>query len=140
MVTLDSHQRCHIAHALFWVDKDGKHPDPFTVISVEDVETCKWMPRQAEHKEHALLYVKKLEKAARYALCIWPYHCIIGTPGNNIVPVLNEALALWADQTGRSVDYLLKVRLVSKKTNITVFIFLATSSRVALCRLDDATQ
>ncbi len=36
-LTLDSHNRLHIAHPIWWVDNLGNHPDPFTIISAEDV-------------------------------------------------------------------------------------------------------
>ena len=107
-VTLDSHQRCHIAHALFWVDADGNQPPPFTIITSEDLASGKWAPAKAEHKDHAAAYVKKLEDQAKYALCIWPYHCIMGTAGHNIKEPLNVALAGWADKHGAPVDYVFK--------------------------------
>mmetsp|Transcript_16087 Transcript_16087/g.61361 ORF Transcript_16087/g.61361 Transcript_16087/m.61361 type:complete len:107 (-) Transcript_16087:256-576(-) len=31
-VTLDTHQRTHIAHGLFWEDAEGEHPAPFSII------------------------------------------------------------------------------------------------------------
>ena len=40
--TLDTHQAAQIFHALFFVNEAGKHPDPMTTITVEDVETGKW--------------------------------------------------------------------------------------------------
>mmetsp|Transcript_33959 Transcript_33959/g.64628 ORF Transcript_33959/g.64628 Transcript_33959/m.64628 type:complete len:302 (+) Transcript_33959:125-1030(+) len=47
VVTLDSHQKLDIAHPCFWTDgTDGKHPDPFTLISTEDVKSGKWIPRK----------------------------------------------------------------------------------------------
>jgi nicotinamidase/pyrazinamidase len=36
-VTLDSHLRGHIAHARCWVDQQGRHPDPFTYITHDDI-------------------------------------------------------------------------------------------------------
>eukprot|EP00586_Coscinodiscus_wailesii_P016837 CAMPEP_0172505430 /NCGR_PEP_ID=MMETSP1066-20121228/186432_1 /TAXON_ID=671091 /ORGANISM="Coscinodiscus wailesii, Strain CCMP2513" /LENGTH=257 /DNA_ID=CAMNT_0013282033 /DNA_START=55 /DNA_END=825 /DNA_ORIENTATION=+ len=44
-VTLDSHHRLHIAHGKFWIDEQGNHPAPFTMISSEDIEKGKWVPR-----------------------------------------------------------------------------------------------
>ena len=31
-VTLDSHQKIHIAHPICWQDAKGNHPAPFTII------------------------------------------------------------------------------------------------------------
>jgi nicotinamidase/pyrazinamidase len=47
MATLDSHHKLHIAHPGFWVSGDGpgtRHPDPFTLISSEDIVSGKWKP------------------------------------------------------------------------------------------------
>ena len=45
VATMDSHHKLHIAHPCFWTDKDGAHPDPFTIISSEDVINGRWIPR-----------------------------------------------------------------------------------------------
>lgn len=34
--TLDSHQRYHIAHGIFWMDANGYSPTPFTLITNKD--------------------------------------------------------------------------------------------------------
>ena len=41
-VTLDSHQRMHIAHGVFWQDEAGNPPAPFTLFSTADVVTGVW--------------------------------------------------------------------------------------------------
>eukprot|EP00560_Eucampia_antarctica_P007955 CAMPEP_0197823974 /NCGR_PEP_ID=MMETSP1437-20131217/1287_1 /TAXON_ID=49252 ORGANISM="Eucampia antarctica, Strain CCMP1452" /NCGR_SAMPLE_ID=MMETSP1437 /ASSEMBLY_ACC=CAM_ASM_001096 /LENGTH=312 /DNA_ID=CAMNT_0043423415 /DNA_START=47 /DNA_END=985 /DNA_ORIENTATION=- len=49
VATLDSHHRLDIAHSGFWVSGDGdeiQHPDPFTIISSEDVASGKWRPHR----------------------------------------------------------------------------------------------
>ncbi|KAL7533015.1 hypothetical protein ACHAWF_004316 [Thalassiosira exigua] len=45
VMTMDSHHKLHIAHPCFWTDADGNNPNPFTLISSEDVESGKWIPR-----------------------------------------------------------------------------------------------
>ena len=42
--TMDTHHELHIAHSGFWVDVDGNHPDPFTIISSDNIKTGKWKP------------------------------------------------------------------------------------------------
>jgi len=93
-VTLDSHNWIHIAHPIFWQNKDGNAPEPFTVIEVKDVEGAvpKWKPRNSQYQAYAINYVKKLEENDRYQLTIWPPHCLIGTWGHNIFPPLIDAL------------------------------------------------
>jgi nicotinamidase/pyrazinamidase len=94
-VTLDSHHLVDIAHPIFWRDSQGNHPDPFTLISVSDVETGKWAPTQPGLYKRALDYVQTLERNGRYVLCIWPPHCLIGSPGHAIVLELFAALQEW---------------------------------------------
>ncbi len=105
LVTLDSHTVDHIAHARWWTDADGNHPDPFTVISVEDVVTERWRGRDPEH---SLWYVKQLAKQGNYELIIWPDHCVMGTKGHQVVNILAQALHDWEQRTGRQVRYLKK--------------------------------
>lgn len=105
LVTLDSHTIHHIAHALWWTDVQGHHPAPFTVISVEDVEQGRWRGRDPEH---SLWYVRALAKQGNYDLIVWPDHCIMETPGHQVVKILATALQGWEQRTGRQVRYLKK--------------------------------
>lgn len=106
-VTLDSHRSLHIAHPIWWKDKDGNHPDPFTVISVDDVESKKWMATNPGFQQRSLEYVKKLRDNGKYSLVIWPPHCLIGSWGHNVYPRLFEALQKW-EQRFATVDYVTK--------------------------------
>lgn len=94
-VTLDSHHPVHIAHPIWWVDQDGNHPNPFTLISVDDVVTGKWRSYNPGFQKRSEAYVKALADGGRYVLCIWPEHCLIGTPGAAVVDSLNAALRIW---------------------------------------------
>lgn len=105
-VTLDSHHLVHIAHPIFWVDASGRHPDPFTIISTQDVESGRWAADPAA-RERAIAYVQKLEQHGRYPLCIWPPHCLLGSRGHAVQPVLFDALVNWERQY-RVVDYVEK--------------------------------
>lgn len=89
--SLDSHLPIQIFYGTWWVDTDGKHPQPYTVISAEDVEAGKWKPLFEEAWSQE--YVHKLQLQAKKSLMIWPYHTMIGTPGHSITPALYEALA-----------------------------------------------
>ena len=58
VATMDSHHPLHIAHPHFWSDTSGNHPNPFTVISNQDIQNGKWIPRDdivAPHMEHEIL-------------------------------------------------------------------------------------
>jgi nicotinamidase/pyrazinamidase len=94
-VTMDSHHLIHIAHPIFWKDSKGNHPNPFTLINVEDVENGTWTTTNPAHYRRALDYVKTLKKNNRYVLCIWNPHCLIGSWGYGIVPEFFDALLEW---------------------------------------------
>lgn len=107
-VTLDSHRTVDVAHPVFWKDSSGKHPDPFTIITAQDVESGIWQATNPGFASKALDYVKQLETNARYPLCIWPEHCIIGSKGHAIYPELSEALIDWERKRFAIVDYVTK--------------------------------
>jgi nicotinamidase-related amidase len=107
-VTLDSHHDNDIAHPIFWKDSNGNHPPFFTIISVEDVEKGKWTPTINSARQTGLDYVRALRTNNRYPLCIWPPHCIIGTPGHTIVQPLASSITKWATTRMRYIDYVSK--------------------------------
>lgn len=94
-VTLDSHHPVHIAHPIFWKDSNGNRPAPFTLISADDVRNGRWMATRPSLTRRAREYVESLETHNRYQLCIWPPHCLIGTPGQNVFPPFMDALNEW---------------------------------------------
>lgn len=107
-VTLDSHHQVHIAHPIYWKNSAGKHPDPFTLITAKDVESGKWTTTSPGLWKRSLNYVQSLEKNGRYVLCIWPPHCLIGTPGHNIQEPLLSALMEWETENFAVVDKVTK--------------------------------
>lgn len=113
-VTLDSHHWLDIAHPIFWRNSEGKNPDPFTIISVDDVKNGVWQPALPSKnlREKATNYVEELDKSGKYALCIWPPHCIIGSWGHNIFPQLLDSLHEWC------VDNFATLTTVTKGSNI----------------------
>jgi nicotinamidase-related amidase len=94
-VTLDSHRIVDVAHPIFWKDSAGKNPDPFTIITTADLDSGRWTTTNPGFFRRTQDYVKRLEAAGRYPLCIWPYHCLIGSTGHNIMPELLSALNDW---------------------------------------------
>jgi nicotinamidase/pyrazinamidase len=72
IVSLDSHQKLHIAHSLFWVNAAGEHPPPFTPIPLAAVENGEWKTSQPKWQDWGLAYVKQLEANKRFTLLIWP--------------------------------------------------------------------
>jgi nicotinamidase/pyrazinamidase len=107
-VTLDSHRLIDVAHPIFWKDSTGRAPAPFTIITTRDVESGRWTPVLPSMYRRMLDYVKTLEVNGRYPLCIWPPHCLIGSPGHCVMPELHQALLCWEQQRFAMVDYVTK--------------------------------
>ena len=87
--SLDTHRVFQIFHPAFWVDREGKHPAPFTPITTKDVESGKWRP--VAKPERCLEYVRKLEASGKYVLTIWPFHTLLGGVSHALVPAMMEA-------------------------------------------------
>jgi nicotinamidase-related amidase len=111
-VTLDQHHRLDVAHPLMWRDKDGNPPAPFTIITAKEIEEGVWTPVRPSFTRKMIEYAKGLEFGNRYPLCVWPPHCLIGTPGACIVEPIREALDAWVNDSPAIVDF------VSKGSNI----------------------
>lgn len=107
-VSLDTHHRIHIAHAAFWRNAAGESPAPFTEILHADVRARKWVPREKQLDKWALEYTASLEKGGRFKHVIWPYHCVLGTVGHAVTPVLMPALDEWSTRRQRAVTWVLK--------------------------------
>lgn len=107
-VTLDSHHTIDIAHPVWWQDASGNHPAPFTIITAKDVEAGRWTASNSPARERSQQYVQHLAINGRYPLCIWPYHCLIGSAGHAVVPELHRALSDWEATVLAPVDYVTK--------------------------------
>jgi nicotinamidase-related amidase len=100
--TLDTHQAMQIFHAIYLIDGEGRHPDPFTLISVEDIEQGRWKftPEVAHGlgieleygQQHLLNYARRLRETGKYELTVWPYHSMLGGIGHALVSTIEEAV------------------------------------------------
>ena len=111
-VTLDCHHKIDVAHPGMWRNSEGKSPDPFTIIESKDIKNGIWLPIYPSEIKRFIQYTESLEASGRYPLCIWPPHCLIGTEGNNVLPILAQSLDKWIDMRERNINY------VSKGSNI----------------------
>ena len=100
--TLDTHQAMQIFHSVYLVDAGGRHPEPYTLESVDDVDAGRYRVnplvlqslgvdedyarRQLRHYTHAL------ESGGKYALTVWPYHAMLGGIGHALVSSVEEAI------------------------------------------------
>jgi nicotinamidase-related amidase len=97
-VTTDQHHPIHIAHAIFWKDKNGKHPAPFTVITAKDYREGNWVPQF--NPPWALKYLDELEKTNRNNM-IWPEHCLAFSEGAAIYKPISESINNWERKFNR---------------------------------------
>lgn len=93
-LTQDSHMVIDISHPTFWEDKNGNFPNPFTIITAADVKGGTWTPRF--YPAQALKYLEDLEAQGEFPHCIWPVHCVDGSEGAAIFPVLMDAVQNWS--------------------------------------------
>lgn len=107
-VTLDSHRTVDIAHPTWWVNPQGDCPPSFTLITAADVAAGVWMARNPAWRQRSLDYVRQLEANGKYALVIWPPHCLIGSPGHAIHGALFAALQRWEERGFAMVNYVIK--------------------------------
>jgi nicotinamidase/pyrazinamidase len=109
IATLDSHHYVHIAHPVWWVDSNGNHPAPFTLIDESDVlgVNPKWKAFNPGYQKRSVEYVQALKTNGRYVLIIWPPHCLISGMGACLQPVLFDALLEWEKQFA-AVNYVTK--------------------------------
>jgi nicotinamidase-related amidase len=102
VVTLDTHQAFQLFHAPLLVDRDGRHPEPYTLVAAEDVASGRWRvdPDAAEvlgldpqrAGEHLRAYVDALAAGGKYDLTIWPFHAMLGGIGHALVSAIEEGL------------------------------------------------
>lgn len=101
-VTLDTHQVFQIFHAPFLVDDEGRHPEPYTLVTPGDVAAGRWRIdaaaaeivglTPAEAGAHLRWYVDALAAGGHYDLTIWPFHAMLGGIGHALVSAVEEAL------------------------------------------------
>ncbi|MCP4669520.1 MAG: isochorismatase, partial [Deltaproteobacteria bacterium] len=100
--TMDTHQAMQIFHSIFLVNDKGEHPEPFTLISEQDIEGGIWRfnPKlarglgitEAYGQEHLRHYTRRLREGGKYSYTIWPYHAMLGGIGHALVSSVEEAL------------------------------------------------
>ena len=103
VATLDTHTAAQIFHPLFWVDRDGAHPQPHTVIALADVEDGRWRVNPAlapavapsegfDVEAWGRHYARRLAEGGKYPLVVWPYHSMVGGIGHAMVSAVEESV------------------------------------------------
>ena len=102
VATLDTHQAIQIFHSIALVDADGRHPEPYPLVSAADVERGRWRFNPAaaqalgmspeEGQAHLRHYARRLAEGGKYELTVWPYHSMLGGVGHALVAAVEEAV------------------------------------------------
>jgi nicotinamidase-related amidase len=120
VVTLDTHQAFQIFHAPLLVDAESRHPDPYTLVTSDDVSAGRWHiaaeaarslgvdPERAD--EHLRWYVDTLAAGEKYELTVWPFHAMLGGIGHALVSAIEEALFFHAIARSSQTRFELKGR------------------------------
>jgi len=100
--SLDTHHAMQVFHAIWLVDERGNHPDPYTLVSAEDVASGRWRANPAVAEalgidpdyavRHLAHYTQRLAEGGKYDLTIWPYHAMLGGIGHALVSAFEEAV------------------------------------------------
>jgi nicotinamidase/pyrazinamidase len=121
-VTLDSHHLLHIAHPIWFRDTAGRHPEPYTIMREEQGriigsrndanaksrELGEFTTTRPDFLGRTIDYLRQLAASRRYPHCIWPPHCLIGTPGHNVVAPLMAVLLDWCRSNLRRINLTMK--------------------------------
>ena len=100
--TMDTHQSMQIFHSIFLVNNQGEHPEPYTLITPEDIEQGAWRfnPELSSSlaidetygQKYLHHYTQTLKEGGKYDLTIWPYHAMLGGIGHALVSAVEEAI------------------------------------------------
>jgi len=90
-----------------FINSEGQHPEPFIQIHLEDVFSGTWQVINIDWYTIVVQYLKFLQEQGK-SLTIWPPHCIVGSSGHAICPVVNEAIIKWEMEFNWSAVRLLK--------------------------------
>ena len=116
--TMDTHMAMQVFHAIFFVDRDGNHPTPYTDIHAVELRDGTWSFNPAlahefnlapEYGQQMMLhYAETLEQNGKYALTIWPYHAMLGGIGHALVSAVEEAL--FFHSIARNTQYEIEIK------------------------------
>jgi nicotinamidase-related amidase len=102
VASLDTHHAMQVFHAIWLVDEDGRHPQPYTLVTAQDIQSGRWRlnPEVADAigidvdyaERHLTHYTRQLAESGKYDLTIWPYHAMLGGIGHALVSAVEEAI------------------------------------------------
>jgi nicotinamidase-related amidase len=84
------------------VDADGNPPEPYRLVSADDVAAGRWRASESAAaalglsvgylEEHLRHYTRALERGGKYELTVWPFHAMLGGIGHALVSAVEEAI------------------------------------------------
>jgi|AFSR01.1.fsa_nt_gi nicotinamidase-related amidase len=99
--TLDSHVPYQVFFPSAHLTEDGVPVAPHTVITAADYRAGRYHPNPAFAtqlgvtpewlRQQFMDYCARLEATGKYALHVWPYHCLVGTTGHRLAGALADA-------------------------------------------------
>ncbi|MCL2520853.1 MAG: hypothetical protein FWE37_07655 [Spirochaetaceae bacterium] len=105
--SMDMHSPYSIFFPSFWLDKDNNQPNPFTVITLNNLTTGQFKPADPKLNTWVQYYLTKLQEVGR-PLILWPPHCLAGAAGSNIHPLLKAAIDEWAINRQQEINSIFK--------------------------------
>ena len=109
--SLDTHLPFQIFYSSWWKNpKTGEHPQPYTVITADDVSNMRWVP--VIQPDWSVRYVHQLQQQAKKDLMIWPYHTMEGTLGHMLAAPISEAIAWHSAARNTQPTYVEKGRTI----------------------------
>lgn len=114
-VSLDTHHEYQIFFPSWWKYMDAdERLAPFTLVQLNqkqeaiDANTGRRVLPLIDPRWSLGSYLPQLKTKAQKDLMIWPYHCIEGSMGHNLMPALSEALAFYSAARLSQVNRLIK--------------------------------
>ena len=115
VLMMDSHYPMDISHSNYWIDFEGNHPAVGTKITKREAKGrkyCVFMPGAPKNvvEEKQKLAVEYLENIESIGLShhIVPNHCIIGTWGHGVHPMIMNDVIRWSNDKGRDYQMMSK--------------------------------
>lgn len=107
--SLDSHFSLDIAHIAWFAHADGTMFGPkdyYSNITSNDLKNGKVTARISPGL--TLKYLEDLEANGEFPHTIWPDHCLMGTPGQALLPIYFETLKNWQNKNRKWVNFIRK--------------------------------
>lgn len=118
IVTMDTHKSEQIFHPVFLVNGLGLHPEPYTLINIDDIRKGLWKINPAvaanlgkdenDAQEYLTFYTEQLANRGKFDLTIWPYHAMLGGIGHALVSAIEEAVFFHSIARYSQPEFILK--------------------------------